>query len=77
MARSAFLPDGVEARYNVMVPMRDGVRLSADIYFPREQQESYPVVLSRTPYDNMAESLTDNGFFYASRWTNLDYRKSA
>ena len=71
MTRSAFLPAGVEVRYNVMVPMRDGVRLSADIYFPRggdgprDGDGPYPVVLTRTPYDNMTDLLVDNGYFYA------------
>ena len=65
MSRSAFLPAGVEVRYNVMVPMRDGARLSADVYFPREGGGPYPVVLTRTPYDNMADHLVDNGYFYA------------
>ena len=67
MSRSAFLPVGVEVRYNVMVPMRDGVRLSADIYFPRDGDGPYPVILTRTPYDNMTDAGVDNGYFYAQR----------
>lgn len=35
----------------VMVPMRDGVRLSTNIYRPAEPGR-YPVLLSRTPYGN-------------------------
>ncbi len=34
---------------NVMIPMRDGVRLAADIVRPRAKGR-YPVLLSRTPY---------------------------
>ena len=65
MTQSHLLPAGVEARYNVKVPMRDGVNLSADIYFPKEQKGPFPVVLSRTPYDNMTEGTVDSGLFFA------------
>ena len=34
----------------VMIPMRDGVRLSTDIYRPKGYGR-YPVILSRTPYN--------------------------
>ncbi len=60
-----FLPAGTTARYDVGIPMRDGTRLSADIYYPSGERGRYPVILSRTPYDNTAEQLADNGFFYA------------
>ena len=36
---------------NVMLPMRDGVKLAADIYGPAGN-EKYPVLLTRTPYDS-------------------------
>jgi predicted acyl esterase len=35
----------------VMVRMRDGVRVQADVYRPRDTTRTYPVVLSRTPYN--------------------------
>ena len=65
MTRSAFLPAGTTARYDVGIAMRDGTRLSADIYYPSGERGRYPVILSRTPYDNTAEQIADNGFFYA------------
>ena len=34
-----------------MVPMRDGVRLSTDLYFPQKAGEKLPVILIRTPYN--------------------------
>ena len=37
--------------FNQRVPMRDGVELSADVYFP-EGDPPYDVILMRTPYDN-------------------------
>ncbi|MBN1224067.1 MAG: CocE/NonD family hydrolase [Candidatus Aminicenantes bacterium] len=39
------------AAYNVKIPMRDGIKLSADIYFP-PGSGPFPAILSRTPYDN-------------------------
>ena len=34
-----------------MVPMRDGVRLSTDLYFPEGASGRLPVILIRTPYN--------------------------
>lgn len=34
-----------------MVTMRDGVRLQADIYRPKEVTGPVPVIFSRTPYN--------------------------
>ena len=64
MAGSVFQNASVEARYDVKVPMRDGVNLSADIYFPRGEQGPFPVILTRTPYDNMTEESLEAGRFY-------------
>ncbi|MBN1222252.1 MAG: CocE/NonD family hydrolase [Candidatus Aminicenantes bacterium] len=36
---------------SVMVPMRDGVKLSTDIYFPVGAEGKLPVILVRTPYN--------------------------
>ncbi len=41
----------VQIERSVMVPMRDGVRLSTDIYRPLGITGRLPVVLIRTPYD--------------------------
>ena len=35
----------------IMVPMRDGVRMQADIYRPKDTSKKYPVIFSRTPYN--------------------------
>ena len=54
---------------NVMAPLRDGVRLATDIYFPARDGErvegEYPVVLTRTPYDKSNHAAT--GRYYAER----------
>ena len=47
-----------------MVPMRDGVRLSTDLYFPEIPDERLPVILIRTPYDkNQSRDETDNDVY--------------
>jgi putative CocE/NonD family hydrolase len=48
-ARSAS-PNTVTYERNVLVTMRDGVKLHADIYRP-DAEGKYPVLLTRTPYD--------------------------
>ncbi|HEX6260891.1 MAG TPA: CocE/NonD family hydrolase, partial [Woeseiaceae bacterium] len=42
---------GVRAQTDIMVPMRDGVRLSTDLYIPEGAQGKLPVVLWRSIYD--------------------------
>ncbi|MEO8449697.1 MAG: CocE/NonD family hydrolase [Gemmatimonadota bacterium] len=45
-ARHAF-----EIEKNVMVPMRDGVRLATDVYHPKDLPGKLPVIVLRTPYN--------------------------
>lgn len=35
----------------VMVPMRDGKKMAADIYRPKDSSKQYPIIFSRTPYN--------------------------
>ena len=35
----------------VMVPMRDGKRMQADVYRPKDATKKYPIIFSRTPYN--------------------------
>ena len=61
----------VAIQKNVMVPMRDGVQLAADIYFPsvnaQPAEGSFPVILERTPYDKTAPRNVTNGKYFARR----------
>jgi putative CocE/NonD family hydrolase len=49
-------PQGVDAvrarytKYEYMIPMRDGVRLFAAVYVPKDASQKYPFMLTRTPY---------------------------
>ena len=49
----------------VMIPMRDGVKLATDIYFPQGTQERWPTILRRTPYDKKTEEIEAK--YYARR----------
>jgi uncharacterized protein len=50
---------GVAVLHDVMVPMRDGVRLATDVYLPKAYENAttlapLPTLLTRTPYDKTA-----------------------
>ncbi len=62
-----FGPHEVEVEFNVMVPMRDGIRLSTDIYRPvvgnipgeaAPDEGRFPVLLTRSPYGNGSSPQT-------------------
>jgi putative CocE/NonD family hydrolase len=59
--------DQVRVRRNVRIPMRDGRRLAADLYFPSSHDpgERYPVVMELLPY-RKDENTGD-----ASLWSRL------
>ena len=61
----------VVCEQRVMVPMRDGVRLATDIYFPavggRPAPGIFPTLLERTPYDKRNASAVTNGKYFARR----------
>jgi putative CocE/NonD family hydrolase len=48
------------------VPMRDGVRLSTDVYLP-DAPGPFPVILVRTPYNNNVEASVQDAVFFAQR----------
>ena len=56
---------------NVMTPMRDGVHLATNIYFPalnrRRIDGKFPTILERTPYDKAAVGNVTNGTYFAKR----------
>jgi putative CocE/NonD family hydrolase len=59
----------VIASNNVMVAMRDGVRLATDVYLPAERSSvatgRFPIILTRTPYDKSGSKSA--GQYYAAR----------
>ncbi len=64
LATTAFAQniENVRARYTkyeYLVPMRDGARLFTSIYVPKDTSQTYPFLLTRTPY-NVAPYGVDN-----------------
>jgi len=54
--------------FDQRVPMRDGITLSADIYFPSDPAQAaarWPVLLTRTPYVKAVASAIDVARYYA------------
>jgi len=56
-AQAATKPDAPEfdvkehyTKYEVRIPMRDGVRLFTAIYVPKDSSHAYPFLINRTPY---------------------------
>jgi hypothetical protein len=64
--RGGAMPDSMKARRwaienelaslavierKVMIPMRDGIRIPADIYHPKDTSKKYPAIWVRTPYN--------------------------
>ncbi len=37
-------------KYEYQIPMRDGVKLFAAVYVPKDESQTYPILLQRTPY---------------------------
>ena len=56
---------------NVIMTMRDGIKLSSDIFFPslngKKAPGPFPVVLERTPYDKTASRAHSKGNYFARR----------
>ena len=65
-AQRGSLPDSIKARRwatenelqsiavvdrKVMIRMRDGIRIPADIYYPKDASKKYPAIWVRTPYN--------------------------
>jgi len=38
-------------KYEFQIPMRDGVKLFTSVYVPKDRAQSYPIMLTRTPYN--------------------------
>lgn len=66
----------VRAEFNVMIPMRDGVKLAADILRP-DRPGKFPVLLSRTPYGKYSKASYQQAQYFAQHgyvYVNQDVR---
>lgn len=72
-------PTRVVVEKNLMVPMRDGVRLATDIYRPVGEGK-YPVVITRIPYgtdvslfEQLSKLFTQNGYVFVAQDTRGEF----
>jgi putative CocE/NonD family hydrolase len=56
-------PDPVEFQWGVKIPLRDGVKLNATVYKPRDQKQPLPCVFTLTPY--ISQSYHERGMYFA------------
>jgi putative CocE/NonD family hydrolase len=56
----------VRSEFGVMIPMRDGAKLAADVWLP-DAPGRYPVLLARTPYLKTGLQLSRWARYFASR----------
>ncbi|MEM9680777.1 MAG: CocE/NonD family hydrolase [Bacteroidota bacterium] len=71
---SAYAQD-IDIKLYQEIPMRDGIKLSANIYFPDSDEASYPVILIYTPYVN--DEAVERGMYFAKEgyvFMTLDLR---
>src|SRR5436305_2649477 len=64
----------VRIEFNVRVPMRDGITLSADIYHPVASAgtvQKWPTLIERTPYVKASERMLERATYFAERGYNF------
>ncbi len=67
---------GIRIKRFIKIPMRDGVSLVGDIFYPPSGSK-FPALVFRTPYDRDTKSYRDNAKFFASNGfavVNVDVR---
>jgi putative CocE/NonD family hydrolase len=62
--RTAPDPGKVSFQWGVKIPLRDGVKLNATVYTPRQQREPAPCIFTLTPY--ISQSYHDRGIYFAA-----------
>lgn len=58
----------------VMIPMRDGVRLFTALYIPKNNAEKHPILITRTPY-SCAPYGEENFTAFHTRYLNYYFRQ--
>ncbi|MCG8434579.1 MAG: CocE/NonD family hydrolase [Gammaproteobacteria bacterium] len=54
---------GVDLLWGEKIPMRDGIKLNATVYKPKDQKEPLPVIFTLTPY--ISDSYHDRAFYFS------------
>jgi uncharacterized protein len=66
----------VRKDFNVAIPMRDGVKLAADIQRP-DSDGKFPVIVARTPYGKFSKAASEQAEYFARHgyvYVNQDVR---
>jgi len=53
----------IDFMWGVKIPMRDGVRLNATVYKPKDMKEPLPVIFTLTPY--IADTYHERAYYFA------------
>ncbi|MGA9908104.1 MAG: CocE/NonD family hydrolase, partial [Candidatus Sulfotelmatobacter sp.] len=56
-------PKAVDLTWGVKIPMRDGVKLNATVYRPKDQKEGLPVIFELTPY--ISDNYHSRAYYFA------------
>ena len=56
----------MDIRYNIPVQARDGVKISVDVFRPRDTGK-HPAVMLQTPYNNDGDNVMDEAWSYVKR----------
>ncbi len=64
------LASNIYGQKTIEIPMRDGIKLATDLYFPESESGPFPVILMRTPYNKdmlkpYGTYFSGHGFVYA------------
>jgi len=62
-AQAPETPPDVELMWGVKIPLRDGIKLNATVYLPKERKESVPVIFTLTPY--ISDTYHDRAMYFA------------
>ncbi|MEP6510200.1 MAG: CocE/NonD family hydrolase [Dokdonella sp.] len=57
-------PAPIKFQWGVKIPLRDGVKLNATLYQPRDQPQPLPCVFTLTPY--IAQTYHERGMYFAA-----------
>ncbi|HMO32381.1 MAG TPA: CocE/NonD family hydrolase [Lacibacter sp.] len=64
---SAWIRDNY-IKKEIMIPMRDGVRLFTTVYIPRDTSEAHPILMTRTPYSCAPYGEQQFRAFWNNHW---------
>jgi uncharacterized protein len=69
---SAWIRDNYNKK-EIMIPMRDGIKLFTAVYTPKNNSDAHPILMNRTPYscapygENNFKAFWDNQWRYYMR----------